>query len=439
MLLALLLACGPPGLSRGVWLSSANGNRYALVFEHSAGLVSGTMGQLHDGKQVVQWGFAGTWKRTGELEIAWGNDNSITATVDLNRDEIRGRLRLAGDGGREVVLRRTPAADVPGLAALSVLPYHLRPPAPAVARGDAGLLHSLVIIRRGQLVLEEYFHGYGREDLHELQSSTKSVTSLLVGIARDRGAILGMEQPVLEFFPEQAAMARPGWEAVRLEHLLTMTAGLDWDRREVFRDRGIGPRLFDKVLSRRVMHEPGSRWLYNGPDMELLAGVLRHATGMQADELAAEALFGPLGITEWDWELGKTEGYPSLAGTLHLRPLDMAKIGQLVLDGGRWRGEQVISQAWIEESTVPRIATAAGRSQRYGYLWWRLDAPIDAGPHPVIVASGWGSQFIHIVPALEAVIVTTGGNQMNGENWAIGEVLVQHLVPGVKRPQATPG
>jgi CubicO group peptidase (beta-lactamase class C family) len=454
--LALLLACGPPGLSRGVWLSVDGEESYALTFEHTGGLVSGTLHHLVEGKQVGQWGFAGTRTAAGELRLSWGADNSMIATVDLELGEIEGTMRLASGAVLEELFQRRAPAEVPGFAAQSELPYRLRPPAPgsgwevaepaavgidprrleatvrAVTRGEAGLLHSLVIARRGKLILEEYFHGYAREDLHETQSVSKSVTSLLVGIARDRGAIGSLDTPVLEWFPELAAAARAGWEEVTLEHLLTMTAGLDWDRREVLRPLPPGPELFTEVLGRRVVHEPGSRWLYNGSDVELLGGVLRHATGLQADEFAARELFAPLRITRWDWQTAKREGYPSLAGTLRLRPLDMAKIGQLVLDGGRWHGRQVVSAEWIAESTEPRVV--AGRdSQMYGYLWMRLDAPLDAGRYPVIVASGWGSQFIHVVPAIQTVIVTTGGNHFNNKTFAIGEVLLRVMVPGVER------
>ena len=177
-----------------------------------------------------------------------------------------------------------------------------------------------------------------------------------------------------------------------MEHLLTMTAGLDWDPRRTWRGQPPGPAAFDEVFSRRVAHEPGSRWLYNNADLELLGGILYRATGMQADEFAARELFEPLGITAWDWEQGRNEGYPSLSGALQLRPLDMAKLGQMVLDGGRWQGRQVVSESWIEASTVPRIDPRPG-SQRYGYLWHRLDAPLGVGPHPVVSASGHGSQF----------------------------------------------
>ncbi len=468
--LALLLACGPPDLSSGVWLSDDGTEQYVLAFEHTGGLLSGTMHHLIAGRKVHQWGFAGTRTRSGELELSWGTNNSMTVAVDLDRGEIEGTASLATGEELEARLRRLQAAEIPGFEALPELPYELRPPAPgsgwevaapaavglsprhlertmrAVTAGEAGLLHSLVIVRRGKLVLEEYFHGYQRGDLHEMQSVTKSVASLLVGIARDRGAIGDLDTPVLEWFPERSAAAGPGWEKVTLEHLLTMTAGLDWDPRDLQRASPSGPALFEKIFQRRVVHEPGSRWLYNSSDLELLGEVLRQTTGMKADELAAQALFAPLEITAWDWEWGKTEvarlraptgasksaeEYPALSGALSLRPLDMAKVGQLVLDGGRWQGRQVVSEEWIRESTAPRVV-AARQAERYGYLWGRVDAPLEAGRHPVIVAAGWGSQFIYVVPALDTVIVITGGNHFNNKAGAIGDVLIRKLVPGVE-------
>ena len=454
--LLLLPGCGPPGLARGVWVAEKGPERYVLTFEHAVGLYSGSMHHIRDGRQVRQWGFAGT--RTGEskLELSWGVNNSMIARVDLELDEIEATAYLRDGSEIEGVFRRRDAREVPGLAALSELPYRLRPPAAgsgwevaapaevglsekhlqgtvrAITRGEAGLLNSLVIVRHGKLVLEEYFHGWGREDVHEMQSAAKSVASLLVGIARDRGAIGGVDTPVLEWFPERAAECGPGWEKVTLEHLLTMTAGLDRDPRETWRAPSPGPGALDDAFSYRVAHEPGSRYLYNNADVELLSSILLRATGVHADELAARVLFAPLGITAWDWEQGRTDGYPAMAGALQLRPLDMARIGQMVLDAGRWQGRQVVSEEWIAESTAPRVDPGPG-SHMYGYLWTRLDAPLDAGPHPVITAAGHGSQFIHVVPALETVIVITGGNHLNGKTFAPDPVLLRELVPGIER------
>ena len=156
-----------------------------------------------------------------------------------------------------MVFHRVEAATVPGLMAKPELPYELRAPeggsgweiaAPAevgidpkrleatyraVTRSEAGLLHSLLVIRGGKLVSEEYFHGYSRENLHEIQSVTKSITSLLVGMALDSGQIESIDRPVLTYFPEFAETAASGWKDVTLRHLLTMTAGIGSDRREI--------------------------------------------------------------------------------------------------------------------------------------------------------------------------------------------------------------
>jgi CubicO group peptidase (beta-lactamase class C family) len=314
--------------------------------------------------------------------------------------------------------------------AVGIDPARLEETVRAVARGEAGLLHSMILARHGKLVLEEYFHGYDRHDLHPIQSCTKSVASLLVGIAVDRGEIADLNAPVFEYFPEHADLRTPEWDAVTLRHLLTMSAGLDWSPREAFTVRGTGPKFFRRVLRRRVVEKPGTRWHYVGANVNLLAGVLHHAMDQHADEFADRYFFGPLGIREWDWDEGKVEGYPSMAGTLRLRPLDMAKLGQLVLNEGRWKGKQVVSSAWIRDSTARAMAIRPGPDQdEYGYLWWRIPLSAEDASQSLIVASGWGSQFIHIAPPLDAVLVTTGGNNFNGRTFDLGAVLKRHLKP----------
>ena len=458
--LALVVARRPRDLVEGVWVSPEGPERLALEFTTSKLLAAGTAHQLREGKEVVQWGFAGTISRDGKLDLQSGSKITLTGTVDLEEEVVEVRVVPVEGPVYDITLRRAEARDVPGLAALPELSYRLRPPADAsgwdtasppdvgvrprdleqtvqaVARGEAGLLHSVVVVRHGKLLAEEYFHGYRRDDLHELHAATQSVTSLLVGIAVDQGVIDSLDEPVLDYFPG-IEIDDPRWRDVTLRHLLTMQAGVDWDRHEALDEPGTGPPWFRQVFLRRIAHAPGSRWLFNGADVNLLAGVLHQATGMHADAFAERFLFTPLGITEWSWEKGKRDGYPSLAGTLELRPLDMAKIGQLVLDGGRWRGEQVVSEEWIAESTAPRVETD-GNTERFGYLWRRVRAPIGDAEHPVIVAAGLGSQFIHIVPELDAIVVTTGGNQLNNKTWRIGGVLLRHLVTGIEGYRIAP-
>lgn len=153
---------------------------------------------------------------------------------------------------------------------------------------------------------------------------------------------------------------------------------------------------------------------------------------MHADAFAAEVLFQSLGITDWDWEVGKAYDYPSLEGRLELRPLDMAKIGQLVLDDGLWNGRRIVSEQWLRDAAEP-VVTPDGERQRFGYLWGVLPASFENATRPVVSFAGWGSQFIHVIPDLDMVIVTTGGNQYSGKTFAIDGVLVRQLLPGVER------
>lgn len=295
----------------------------------------------------------------------------------------------------------------------------------AAIAGEGGVLHSVLVVRRGKLVAEEYFHGYGRNDLHGILSCTKSVGSLLVGIARDQGVIKNLDTPLVDFFPGQAAPRTPDWDRIQLRHLLTMSMGLDWSDSEAEDLHGTGKAFFDRVLSRRVALDPGEKWRYVNADADLLAGVIHYVTGVQADIYARQNLFAPLGITAYDWSAMAVDGYPRMDGTLKLRPRDMAKLGALVLNGGRWNGHQVVSEAWMEESTGPRIRTDG--PEEYGYLWWRAELPLGDGTVPVIFAMGLGSQFISVVPSLDMIVVTTGGNQDNGKHFAPARLISKHL------------
>jgi CubicO group peptidase (beta-lactamase class C family) len=453
--LTVFLKGRPLGLRHGIWVSQGETEQLALEFKRTRGLATGRTGELRGGRMILEWGFAGTCDRPDQLELRWGREVVLRGTLDLHGGTIEADVSLPDGTTRSATFVRTEPGNVPGFNALAdPTPYRLRAPASesgwdvappdavgidparlekavrAVARGEAGLLHSMILTRHGKLVLEEYFHGYGRHDLHQIQSCTKSVASLLVGIAIDRGEIAGVDVPVFEYFPEHADLRTSEWDAVTLRHLLTMSAGLDWSPREVFSFRGTGPTFFRRVLLRRVVYEPGTRFLYIGADVNLLAGVLRNATGQHADDFAGNHLFEPLGVQDWDWERAKVEGYPSMAGTLQLRPLDMAKLGQLVLNQGRWNGKQIVSSAWIREATAGAMVIGQGKSRdEYGYLWWHVPLSGDDEPLTLIVASGWGSQFIHISPELDAVLVTTGGNNFNGRTFDLGAVLREYLQP----------
>jgi CubicO group peptidase (beta-lactamase class C family) len=171
-------------------------------------------------------------------------------------------------------------------------------------------------------------------------------------------------------------------------------------------------------------------------NVNLLAGVLRQATGEHAEAFAARTLFGPLEITEWNWDYARVDGFNLMDGSLRLRPRDMAKIGVMVMNGGEWEGRRVVGEDWIRRSLTPRLPAGPG-GEGYGYLWWSMEVPgPDGNAVQVRFANGWGSQFIILFPELDLTVVTTGGNQENGKHLAIGEVLVRDLLPGISPVQA---
>jgi|GEM_PF-289575 len=272
-----------------------------------------------------------------------------------------------------------------------------------VIAGDCGLLNSLLIVKDGNLLLEEYFYGYDSGTPHLISSNTKSICSLLIGIALDRGFIKSLDENVFSFYPQYEELNTDSSGKITLRHLLTMTAGykLSGNIMEETDNR------IRTALERDVIHEPGITFQYDEGSANLLAGIIKHATGMHADVFAEKYLFGPLGIITYNWEEEKQEGYPCCQGSLELLPRDMAKIGQLVLNRGMWNGKQIVSKEWIKESTTPKA------KPDYGYMWWRGESRLDGKTIESVVATGIGSQFICIFPSFDAVVVMTGSNYHN--------------------------
>ncbi len=446
-------------ITDGVWLGRAVGDEF--YFEITADPAEGLGGVVHSlsgGKKYGEMAISRADWEDPQIELLMGATQvTYRGQVDLARGLVRGALHYADGSHRDMELRRVDPDQVPGLRARPrPAPgeplYTYRAPADrndgwataavaeagfargaiealvtAVIEGQAGLLHSLLVVRDGRLVLEEYFHGYGADDLHRLASVTKSVSSLLVGLAVDQGRIRDLDVPLFSFFPQHTDLRTAAWERVTLRHLLTMSMGLDWSDEEAGRLHGTGEEFFRLVLARRSMGEPGTTWRYVSANVNLLAGVLRQATGLPADEFALRHLFGPLGIERFDWSWGAQDGYRAMDGALQLRPRDMAKLGQLVLDEGRWRESQIVSADWIRESTSARIPTGEPIAG-YGYLWWVGSLPSPTGPAPVILANGFGSQFIAAFPQQNMVLVTTGGNDDNGKQFALAPLVGRYLL-----------
>jgi len=288
-------------------------------------------------------------------------------------------------------------------------------------------VHSVLVVRHGKLVFEHYFTGideklgnplgevtFGPETRHDARSMTKSVTDLLVGIAIDRGWIKSIDASVFSFFPQYADLRTPEKDRITLRHLLTMSSGLEWHEfdtpytsdanSENQMDNAKDPYRY--ALQQPVVAPPGRVWNYNSGSTELLGAILRKATGKPLDQLARSLLFEPLGITDVEW-YKYAQGNPSAAAGLRLRPRDLAKIGQLVLQRGAWNGKQIVSAGWIDASTTPQMNGFLVFF--YGYQFWLGRSLVDR--HPVDWAAAWGlgGQRVFIIPDLDLVVVVTAG------------------------------
>ena len=177
-----------------------------------------------------------------------------------------------------------------------------------------------------------------------------------------------------------------------------------------------------------LVSEPGTDWYYNGGNTNLLGEVIREATGLRIDDFAAEHLFAPLGITDYEWDHINADVIHA-SGNLHLRPRDMAKLGYLYLNGGVWRGERIVSEAWIAGSTRKHVSHSA--TNGYGYQWWLETYRVDSTSIDSYYAAGWGGQRIVVFPSLDMVVVLTGGNYVGNE--PTDEIITRYILPAVHR------
>lgn len=292
-------------------------------------------------------------------------------------------------------------------------------------------IHSVLIVKDGKLVVEEYFprtagdrreQAAKRVSLHEVHSATKSINSILIGIALDQHMIHDVDQKISTFFPEYADIfADKQRDKLRLRDLLTMSSGLAWDEwtypytdprnDHVAMLSGADPIRY--VLSRPIVADPGTKFTYNSGIAIVLGQIIYKVSGLRADKFAECCLFKPLGISDYYW-LKLPNDIVQTAGGLYLRPRDMAKIGCLFLDGGRWMGKQIVSDEWAKESVENRISAgqlpAAARADGYGYQWWLSSFRVGGRVVQSYSARGRGGQFILVLPAQKTVVVVTGWN-----------------------------
>ncbi len=262
-------------------------------------------------------------------------------------------------------------------------------------------IHSLVLVRNGSLLADASFYPYDGATPHGLESVTKAITSALAGIAADQG-LLGLDDSVLSFFPDrEIANVDERKERLTVADLANMTTGLDCSDRSLDEMRA-SEDWVRFVLDLPMNHEPGTAWGYCNPATHLLSAVITEATGMSTLGFATRNLFDPLDIAEVIWP-SDPQGYSHGWASLMMYPSDVAKLGQLWLNGGEWDGQQVLSTAFVEASSTPAASAPGGLGYSYGWLIEQTE-----GVGPVISARGGGGQYVVMIPAIGVVVGATG-------------------------------
>lgn len=275
-----------------------------------------------------------------------------------------------------------------------------------------GRQYSLIVLKNDKLVMERYFNGFNEDDIRPLYSINKSIMALLVGIAVGQGKIKSVDEPVINYFPGEKFAGMNKWKKkITLRNLVSMQSGMAYDegRRWIV----LGSKSPQKyVMDFKMLREPGGIFDYNCKSIILVAKILQLATGMYADEFARKYLFDPLGIKDVSHRFC-FEGTPYSNGGIALRPMDMLKIGKLVLDGGKWEGQQIVPEEWVRllGSWHGGKKVSADKLKDYGYLWWLMgyDQP-GTDREFVPVAWGMGGQYIFVIRPENLVVVVTGEN-----------------------------
>jgi CubicO group peptidase (beta-lactamase class C family) len=319
--------------------------------------------------------------------------------------------------------------------------------------GEVSGLHTLLVSQGGRHVFEYYGRGedesWGRplgtiafapDVLHDLRSVSKSVVSLVYGIALAAGKVPPPEAKLYDQFPEYPDLAKqPGRDRLTMHHVLSMTLGIEWDEltipygdlRNSENGMEVAPDRFRFILERPIIGEPGVKWGYCGGATALLGRLIAKGTGEALLAYTRRVLFDPLGFGPAEWTKGD-DGEPHTASGLRLLPRDMLKVGQLAMAGGTWDGRQVVPADWVKRATTPVVAINSGRS--YGYHWYIGDvvAGTPPRPHHWVGGIGWGGQRLFVFPALDLAVAMNCGNYRKSlmeQNRIIDAVVTVTVLP----------
>jgi CubicO group peptidase (beta-lactamase class C family) len=277
-------------------------------------------------------------------------------------------------------------------------------------------VESLILYNEGVTMFEKYYNGFRKDSLHQIQSQTKSIVALLMGIAIDKGYIKNENEPLSCYFPEYFNEHDSLKSTVTIKDLLTMSSGFEWNEMLPYNDpqndlmkMNQSSNWLQYAISQPMADKPFTKFVYNSGCPMIVAGIIEKSTKMKLDEFAYRFLFEPLKINRYEW-LKDSTGFCHAGGGLRLTPADMLKIGVLVMNKGKWGNKQIISESWIDRATDPYLPTSFDIST-YGYFWWIRDMKNNAGKSTRVLSSeGAGGQKLYIFPEYKLIIAFTEHN-----------------------------
>ncbi|GGG06330.1 serine hydrolase [Dokdonia pacifica] len=298
-------------------------------------------------------------------------------------------------------------------------------------------MHSALIIKNDHIVFEHYYQDYAYNKQQDLRSVNKSIKSILMGIAIDKGFIDSEDDLISKYLkkPVPEKNLDPRKEKITIKHLLTMSTGLecnDWDKKS----KGQEDRVYKKkdwlqyTLDLPMVREPGETSLYCSMCTLLAAEIIQQASGMPLEEFTQKYLFDPLGIT--NIKRGHTTTNKEIINTakrIYMTPRDMAKIGKLILQKGNWNGQQIVSEAWIDKATAVHTKITG---INYGYLWWQFPFNIQGQRVSATLATGNGGQYIMVFPEQDMIIVFTGGAYNSQEDKLPFKIVQDLILPSLR-------
>ena len=304
------------------------------------------------------------------------------------------------------------------------------------ARQDSGV-SSLIVARHNVIVAEELFHAEDVDTSQNVFSVTKSVMSILIGLALEQGLLESVDQQIGPFLEKVSEAYGSEHAELTIRHLLTMSSGFPWneldDSATDYGKWAGADNQVDYVLSLPFIHSPGRKFTYNSGASHLLSVLLTRISRKTTREFAIRYLLDPLNISPGTWSKDK-QGYYNGSSTLRLGPHAMLKIGLLYLNGGQARGRQIVPAEWVALSTANHISTenAVPFGSGYGFLWWNGTS----NGHDYYFANGWGGQFIVNVPDLQLTVVaqsnwSLGGRPATEQWWNTIQIIMTQILPAV--------